>query len=793
MELKGRKLVAHLRGLGAVGASSLIASLAPDARAQSWSWNSVGGMSCYRYQHASAFDCSRGKVVVFGGYSNCWCGNMSDTQEWNGSSWISTPLNSGSPSARREHAMAYDDSRSRIVMFGGLTSSGTPTDEVWELAGPNWTQITPSGTQPTARYRHAMCYDINRNTMLMFGGLDNAGNQGDLWAWDGLAWTQIAQGTLAPSARSLHALTYDTNSSRVLLFGGATNASSYSDELWHWDGSAWTQTPASGTWPSGRSGHGMTYDRSQRVAILQGGQASQGYMQDAWTYNGTAWTQISGVLNSYQSPLVYDAARNKSLVHIGYSPYHGCQNATYELSGAPQQAAPTVGYSSISTSGTPRYPYLHATSALPQGGLLMFGGMSYSAPLPVLTYEHQNGNWSKVYSLLNPMTRSEHALLLDPARANNVMFGGSDPIGTPLSDTWTYSNGQWQYRSLTTSPPARAGHRMCFDAARNEALLFGGLGSAGHLDDLWAWNGSSWAQRNSAITPSGRQRHGFAFDSRRNVAVLYGGSNNNGVLEDTWEWDGVSWSRKSPTNSLGLCTGPSALPRYGFGMAYEPRAERVVLFGGYVPSVTSTANDLWSWDGQAWLRHNNITSAPSGRSDTQMSYDPTSRKLFIHAGGTGSFAYEDLWEVQLPVFSRWREYGTACVGSRGPLQLSVVQGSLPIIGQTFTMRLSGLSWAFAAGIGFVGFSDQEIDGIPLPIDLAPLGIPGCNAYHSADIDMPIGLPSGNPLTTTWALSIPNDPVFLSIEIYTQALALEGFGYSRFATLSNGIAARIGDR
>jgi hypothetical protein len=37
-----------------------------------------------------------------------------------------------------------------------------------------------------------------------------------------------------------------------------------------------------------------------------------------------------------------------------------------------------------------------------------------------------------------------------------------------------------------------------------------------------------------------------------------------------------------------------------------------------------------------------------------------------------------------------------------------------------------------------------------------------------------------------------DPVFLSLHIYLQGLALE-FGGTRLATVTNGIDARIGDR
>lgn len=781
------------RALAALGIQVFSASLATELAAQSWNWQGVSSPSCYRYQHAMAFDCSRGRMIMFGGTSNCQCGTMGDTQEWNGSNWSTLSISGSAPSARREHAMVYDTSRSCIVMFGGYDSNSTLCDDVWELSGTTWSQITPTGARPTARRQHAMCFDPIRGTTVLFGGIDTSGlAQADQWSWDGLAWTQATLGANAPSARSLHAMTFDAQAGRVALFGGATNSSGHSNELWRWDGSTWSLATQTGNWPSARSGHGMAYDPTRRVTVLHGGSGTQGWQQDTWIHDGANWSQVTSNNNSYQSPMAFDANRGKVLMHNGYTPYHGCINTTQEI--ASSASNPSVGYTQVSTGNTPRYPYLHATAPLPQGGLVMFGGLSYSAPLPVLTYEWQQGSWSKVYSLLNPSTRSEHTLTLDPVRSNNLMFGGMNPNGVVLNDTWTYANGQWQNIPQPQGPTARYGHRMCFDSARSEALLFGGRDSAGSdLGDFWSWNGAAWSQKSVALRPAARYRHGLAFDSRRSVAVLYGGTDSNVVRLDTWEWDGTAWSIKSPSTTLGICTASNAQARFGFGMAYEPRSERVVLFGGNSPSINPYSNDLWSWDGQNWQQHSNITGVPGGRADTQMVYDPTQRKLMIHAGGTGGFAYEDLWEVQLPVFSRHREYGTACVGSRGPLELRVSSNSMPILGQTFTTRLTGLSSAFAAGVGFVGFSNQSINGIPLPIDLAPIGIPGCSAYHSADIDMPIGLPTGNPLTTTWGLFIPNDPVFLSIEIYLQALALEGFGYSRFATLSNGIAARIGDR
>jgi formylglycine-generating enzyme required for sulfatase activity len=161
-------------------------------------------------------------------------------------------------------------------------------------------------------------------------------------------------------------------------------------------------------------------------------------------------------------------------------------------------------------------------------------------------------------------------------------------------------------------------------------------------------------------------------------------------------------------------------------------------------------------------------------------------------GADGASLYADASELIVPVLSRLREYGAACVGSAGPLELRPVANAQAALGTTLQMQMTGLALPFSAGVGFVGLSDQQVSGIPLPVDLGLVGIPGCNAYNSADIQFPLGVPSGSPLVTQWGLAIPNDGVFLGLEIYLQALALEGFGFSRFATVTNGIAARIGN-
>src|SRR6266496_2944326 len=61
------------------------------------------------------------------------------------------------PPSRHGHAMVYDAVRQRVVLFGGLSSSGNSSNDTWEYDGTTWTQRTP-GTSPSARQNHAMVY-----------------------------------------------------------------------------------------------------------------------------------------------------------------------------------------------------------------------------------------------------------------------------------------------------------------------------------------------------------------------------------------------------------------------------------------------------------------------------------------------------------------------------------------------------------------------------------------------------------------------------------------------------------
>ncbi|HEY5283873.1 MAG TPA: kelch repeat-containing protein, partial [Polyangia bacterium] len=168
------------------------------------------------------------------------------------------------PDGRYLQAVAFDEARKVVVMFGGEimnTSMGTgaPSQETWEwsTATGKWTNRSGSGTAPDARSGAAMVYDSSRKKVVLFGGRAGSGyDYEDTWEWEpstGL-WTDVTIGGNHPAARSQHAMVYEKSTGKVLLFGGGRSDTGSSDgtgitaaysDTWEWDFSTRVWTPAS--------------------------------------------------------------------------------------------------------------------------------------------------------------------------------------------------------------------------------------------------------------------------------------------------------------------------------------------------------------------------------------------------------------------------------------------------------------------------------------------------------------------------------------------------------------------
>jgi hypothetical protein len=273
-----------------------------------------------RYSFALAYDDARGKLVMFGGSNRGQF--MNDTWEWDGVKW--EMKNQQGPSPRNSPSMVYDSKRKTIILFGGDAgdwNNKKSFGDTWEWNGSIWKLLSTDG--PSARTNHTLAYDKGRDKVILFGGMDAQKTMGDLWEWDGTKWKEIIA-TGGPAARFLYASAYDEKNKKVLIFGGNTLVGPPTNEtikgdLWAWDGMKWEQCKGDG--PSPRDHVDMVYDPSKKkVNIHGGGMADGNSASDTWAWDGKLWSMRVESSNAPSEgyKLVYDLKNETVLLFGGF-------------------------------------------------------------------------------------------------------------------------------------------------------------------------------------------------------------------------------------------------------------------------------------------------------------------------------------------------------------------------------------------------------------------------------------------------------------------------------------------
>lgn len=297
-----------------------------------WEWDGIDWRRAMfsqtpsvRTGHAMAYDDRHGTTILFGGQDvdldQSFTGHVrDDTWVWNNGSWQQQQP-AASPPPRLQHAMVFDSARGRAVLFGGSVLSGffqEIANDTWEWDGLTWLLRTPA-SKPPATAGHAMVYDAARQKTLMLIG-DNRPGVADQWEWDGTSWTPVVPPSLPPS-RINSAMAYDAGRQKVVLFGGMGGPGGVLGDVWEWDGTTWSErTPLTGPAPAPRFHHTLVYSAARRRVVLFGGHRGGSGFNDVWEWDGTAWTQL--LPTASPSPrqghaMVYDAVRNELVLFGG--------------------------------------------------------------------------------------------------------------------------------------------------------------------------------------------------------------------------------------------------------------------------------------------------------------------------------------------------------------------------------------------------------------------------------------------------------------------------------------------
>ena len=323
------------------------------------------------------------------------------------------------PTARDNHAMAYDSGRAVTVLFGGWATIGVDmyeqSAETWEWDGNAWT-LRDTGGGPDqehlhGRIRHAMAYDSTRGVTVLFGGWGyvfdgvNTWTEGyspETWEWDGATWTR--RSVTGPSGRTRHEMVFDSARGRTVLFGGSNDSGLLAD-TWEWDGGTWVlKDPGSSTvGPVPRRQHAMAYDSARGVTVLFGGYTESGgtylYSRLTWEWDGQAWTlrhgsEPGGPVERVNHTMAYDSARGVTVLFCGWG--------------------------TVPTATGSEYGYLHDTWE--------WDGAGWTLRSPVVV---------GLFGLVR------HDMTFDGARGRTVVFGGSNDSGDLVGDTWEWDGTAW--------------------------------------------------------------------------------------------------------------------------------------------------------------------------------------------------------------------------------------------------------------------------------------------------------------------------------------------------------------
>jgi N-acetylneuraminic acid mutarotase len=135
------------------------------------------------------YDAESDRIILFGGSGDpdmsTWGKMDTWAYDYNTNTW--TEMAKG-PNRHVGPRLAYDSESDRVILFGGYDMSDFFYNETWayDFNTNTWTEMKPK-TSPPGRNFHAMTYDSKADRILVWGGLNTTGTapvDESIWAYD---------------------------------------------------------------------------------------------------------------------------------------------------------------------------------------------------------------------------------------------------------------------------------------------------------------------------------------------------------------------------------------------------------------------------------------------------------------------------------------------------------------------------------------------------------------------------------------------------------------------------------
>ena len=411
-----------------------------------------------------------------------------------------------------------------------------------------------------------------------------------------------------------------------------------------------------------------------------------------------------------------------------------------------------------------------------------FGGSQNGSPVAEAWTFTGAGGWTPSVSG-GPAGRVGHGIAFDPSANRVVVYGGESPVSV-FGDTWYYTDAVgWGFRP--GGPGARVDMAMTTAPGAVGVVMFGGNSSLGvTFGDTWILDGATpgWVSVSTINAPSPRFGHGLAYDPVHDMVWLFGGFDSTGrALGDLWSFDGVDWTAVVPAG-----TAPD--PRGYALVEWDLYRERlVVAFGAVTPSATTRLPDTFDFDGVEWLRRF-PGATPLPRARVGAAFDPSADRVVLFGGTDGGADLSETWMFLTGSPALASTFGSGCLGSGGVPRLQ--SGSAPWIGSVMDLAIDSLPPGNSPCLLYLGLSRVLWRGLLLPIDLGPAGAPGCFLRTQPLFGVGLAAAAGE---ASLQLSVPSDPALVGSALYLQAISLDPIANGLGLTSSNGFQLQFGLR
>jgi len=546
-----------------------------------------------------------------------------------------------------------------------------------------------------------------------------------------LTWTSVTE----PEARTQMAIAYDLADGYAVGFGG-TNGTAFFNDTWEFLHAKWTPLNPTRA-PSPRAGAAMAYDSQEREVVLFGGHNATADLGDTWTYTNNTWTHRgnwSFANHSWASPsprtgaAMVNDTRDGYLLLFGGGSGGGTLSDTWKFVGNAWTQLSTAGGGGKITGGSPTLgddpSQSQNQSAVPVGRedasmvfdatddlVVMFGGLNVSGNTNTSlndTWGFSGGTWISLTLPHAPPPRSQAVFGYDPVNNDSVLFGGvSAAVPSEFDDTWTFAGGVWKQVVTTNgSPSPRQGAAGVWDLSSNDFVVFSGEegGLPASVPDTWTYVNDSWASDHSTMifswpAPSARYAASMAFDPKTDVSVLFGGATRLGANAETWTYKISNWTEVFPANG-----SPPA--RSFASMAFDGHwgDNYTLLFGGRSAEGVPLG-DTWIYHTGTWKRI--YPSCPTGgcppaRYGAAMAFDPADNFTLLYGGvGASNTSLGDAWAYEDDAWSNITEGSSfSSPGIRAFAQATYDQkvGEVVLYGGMRGTLVLGDTWTFLGGV-----------------------------------------------------------------------------------------------